>query len=402
MQIENILPLKPLQTSMIYQYFSNTESKMNSEMLVYKIHGYLNVELLEKACALSTFHNAIKSVFIWKNTDFPLQIILSDKSLSLEVIHTDAMENQIDKIWDMSPDITKNPYRIFYLQNTDSQYFVIRTHHILLDGWSQAIWLRDVAALYDKIRRAECPRFNKKDYADYVKGFWIQANKNKNFWIKHLDGFKGIPKTRKRSNKQCIKLYGSANLANNIFLIQNQHSVTLSQCFYAIWAMYLITENQTNDVAFNIVTSGRGIGRDYELDLVGMLINTVPARFKVNLDWKVQQYLEFIKCNVIEIINHQEVNTIDLFATMQNNCLTNIDTCLDIQNYPISSIETIAAMDFSLSLTDHKFISNNPFILAVRTNQSTTEIELEFCYDSGLYNDDTICKIIDSIEQIAR
>jgi len=402
MQIENILPLKPMQTSMMYQYFTNVESKLNSEILVYKIHGCPNVEQLGEACTLSTIHNAIKSVFVWKKTDFPLQIILSAKPLALKVVNTDTVEKLIDEIWDLSLDITKNPYQIYYLKNPDSQYFVIRTHHILLDGWSQAIWLRDVILLYDKIKRAESLCIHRRDYADYVKDFWLQASKNKNYWINHLDGFKGVSKTKNRSNKQRVKLYRSAVLNNRIYLTQNQRKMTFSQCFYAIWVIYLIMANQTNDVAFNIVASGRGIGRDYELDLVGMLINTVPARFKVDLSWTVEQYLAFIKCSVLEILIHQEVNTIDLLETMNNNGLINIETCLDIQNYPISSIENITAADFSLSLTEHKFCSNAPFILAVRTDQSTMEVELEFCYDSGLYNNDAICKIIDLIEKIAR
>lgn len=396
-KIENILTLKPMQTGMSYRYFFDPISKINAEMLVYRIEGRVNIKRLEAACALSVCNNAMKSVFTWKNTDQPLQIILADNPLILKQQHIDTISKEISKIWNMHVDISVSPYNIFYLYNADIQYLVVRTHHILLDGWSQTIWLNDVVNLYNQIGKKETPQLVKSSYADYVKDFWIAAKNSKAYWIRRLSGYINLQEKAERSQEQKVKVCATNRLKDLLNQISVSYAVSPAQCFYAIWILYLATRHHTDDVMFNLVAAGRSNTRD--LNMVGMLMNTVPARFQISLEWTTAQFLDFVRYQTVEMLSHQQVDTIDLFSTLENGHKIYIDTCVDIQNYPISSIKNNSTEDFSLTLSEHKFLSDIPLVLAVRMEKSA--VEIEFCYDSGIYSDHSIEKIMQLIIQIA-
>ena len=402
MQIENILPLKPLQTSMAYNYFLNPESRINAEMLVYKIDGKPDVKRMAESCALTTYNKVMKSIFYWKNTNQPLQIIVANQTLYLEKVYAQCVSEELAKIWNMKIDITQKPYRVFLIENNANLYLVIRTNHILLDGWSQTIWVKKFMELYDHLEQPEPQCIKRIDYVSYIKMYWNRAIENREYWLNAFHGY--ADSQRVKSRKSCTKsqkvfVYQSRHLKKNLNSIARTNELTVSQCIYAITANNLIKTKNSTDITFNIVSSGRD---NYAIDapnIVGMLMNVIPARLKINLSWSIRQHLMYIRQKSIEMIEHQEIDTIDLFGTLENGYKINIDTCIDIQNHPISSLKTVANHQFSLSLAEHRFHTNIPLTLAVRFDDPT--VEIEFSYDDGLFHTRGIQRMIESIESIA-
>ena len=90
-------------------------------------------------------------------------------------------------------DLRRAPLLRVALFRTDERehHLVITHHHLILDGWSLPLILRDVLALYDAHRRGEpaglapAPR-----YRDYVA--WLQTRApeaSEAFWREALAGF---------------------------------------------------------------------------------------------------------------------------------------------------------------------------------------------------------------------
>src|ERR1051325_1469431 len=74
----------------------------------------------------------------------------------------------------------------------DESLFIWTSHHLLLDGWSLPIVLRDVLTAYHKLRRGESsavkPGRSYRDYINWIKQQDLQTAEN--FWRRLLKGFK--------------------------------------------------------------------------------------------------------------------------------------------------------------------------------------------------------------------
>ncbi len=152
--IQDILGLTPMQEGMLFHYLSNSDSKQYIEQLCLTLCGEIDENIIKKAWNHVAKNNEmIRTIFKWDKLDKPLQIILkqydtpyvqydlsninsTDKAMQIMDIRNNELNEKID--------LSENPLKIAIVKLDSSKFeLVITYHHILYDGWSNGILLKE-------------------------------------------------------------------------------------------------------------------------------------------------------------------------------------------------------------------------------------------------------------------
>ena len=272
--IENILPLTSLQKGLLFHYLKEEGSEVYFEQLSLELSGNMNVENFKEAWEIVARQNEVlRTVFRWNGLEEPVQIVLKSKKPNI-IIH-DLMEfseeeikKKIDEFKEKDKKngiyLEKEPWRVnLFLVNQDKSVMIITNHHIIYDGWSNGIILKELIEAYNNLYNGNAIQYNHKEkYMNYIKLIKSQdKNNGKKFWKEYLDGIE--EKTYLPEFRQNIQEYKSGKyrydigekLTQNIRNFVNEQGITMASFFYAMWGILLQKYNKTNDIIFGITLS---------------------------------------------------------------------------------------------------------------------------------------------------
>ena len=183
--IEAIYPLSPMQQGMLFHSIYNEGSGEYFEQFHCKIHGDLNQAAFERALnSVVHRHSALRTAFVWKKVGKMLQVVHKEVSLPLtvqdwsslsEAEQTQKLEQLLQDDRAQGMNVAKAPLMRFYLmklsENTHQFYWAF--HHLLTDGWSIPIILKEVFTLYESYSKnfpIQLPPA--RPYVDYIN--WLQ------------------------------------------------------------------------------------------------------------------------------------------------------------------------------------------------------------------------------------
>ena len=183
--IEDIYELSPMQQGMLFHSLSSSDAQMYFEQLSWTLEGPLDVTAFRRAWELLIArHPVLRTSFHWEGLDKPLQVV--HKCARLPLFYEDwsdlsktEQEKRLSifrnadrrREWQFSeaPLIRLSLIRL----GDDLHEFILGHHHILLDGWSLMLVLKEFNACYEAGRlgithKAESTR----QYRDYIN--WLQ------------------------------------------------------------------------------------------------------------------------------------------------------------------------------------------------------------------------------------
>jgi amino acid adenylation domain-containing protein/non-ribosomal peptide synthase protein (TIGR01720 family) len=165
------------------------------------------------------------------------------------------------------------------------KHVLIQTvHHIIADGWSVPIVLRELAALHDDADALPAASARYRDYLEWLTDAPVEAAVSA--WRTELDAVDeptrladALPPSRSGLvgfGKVSSQL--PAEVAAGIVEWSGRHGVTIGAVIGAAWGIAVGRLTGRTDVVFGSTVSGRGIDVAGIDDMVGLLINTIPAR----------------------------------------------------------------------------------------------------------------------------
>ncbi len=262
----------------------------------------------------------------------------------------------------------------------DEHILLITQHHIISDGWSIGVLVREVSALYAAFCQGQPDPLPplKLQYADYAawQRNWLQGDAltaQAGFWKTYLAGAPELLELPTDRPRPAVQSYagGMARLrfpAAGLKALSQKHGTTLFMTLLAGWAMLMARLSGQQDVVIGTPVANRQ--RTEVEALIGFFVNTLVLRVKLDDDPTVAELLGRIRSDTLKAYAHQDlpfeqvVEAIQPARTMSYSPLFQV--MLSMNNTPggqelrlpgltLGEIEQghgASQFDLSLSLTD--------------------------------------------------
>jgi amino acid adenylation domain-containing protein len=300
------------------------------------------------------------------------------------------------------------PFRATLLRLSEREHVLrMGMHHIISDGWSVGILVRDLAALYSARVRgvpASLPelRLQYSDYAqwqhEHLRGEALEVQLR--YWKQQLDGVPEaleLPTDRTRPAVPSfagaeVKFELEAPLTRALKLLSKQAGATLYIVLLAALQILLWRWSGQRDVLVGSPMAGR-THRDLE-DLIGFFVNTTPLRTRLEPGEDFRQLLHRVKKTALEAYAHQELPFDKLVAEFQpqrdlsRNPLFQVT--FSFQTHPNSKT------DFA-GLTMGAVAAANPtakFDLSLHVSQTGSQLLGAFEYATDIFDQATIERMV--------
>ena len=160
-QIEDILPLSPLQEGLLFHALFDAQGPdIYTMQMMLDLEGPLQSDVLRAAAdALLQRHASLRAAFQHENLNRPVQIIVPVarvpwRSIDLSVLDDASRAQRLQQILDEDCaerfDVATAPLLRFTLirLGADRHRLLFTHHHILMDGWSVPVLVRELLTLY--------------------------------------------------------------------------------------------------------------------------------------------------------------------------------------------------------------------------------------------------------------
>ncbi|KQH81074.1 non-ribosomal peptide synthetase [Mycobacterium gordonae] len=298
--IEDVMALSPLQEGL---YSLTTLAEFSSEDpyligMTADISGALDVDLLKQCAAeMLVRHPNLRASFVSRNIPRPVQIVPTGVELPWRQVRATRAEIEgLGAAERARPfDFERTPAIRFLLVELpgDHWHLIITAHHIVIDGWSLPVFAAELIELYGAGGDAAALPDKPRPYRDYIG--WLSGHDrsaSEQAWRDYLAGLSaptmlsaamageapraGLPRrTELRAGREV-----TAELADGA----RSRGITVNTLMQMAWALVLSRSTDRDDVVFGVTVSGRPAELSGVESMIGLFINTVPLRVRLDPD----------------------------------------------------------------------------------------------------------------------
>jgi len=421
--IEAIYPLSPMQQGMLFHTIYNPQSGAYFEQFSCRLTGVFNRDAFSKAWhEVVRRHPALRTSFVWKKLNKMLQVV--HKEVELPIAEEDwtalSEQAQAEKFEQFLIDdkkkgfnLSKAPLMRFHLIKRSEQdfYFLWSFHHLLTDGWSMPLILKEVFTLYEMTTHgfpAQLPAA--RPYRDYIN--WLQKQdmeKARAHWQALLGDFsQPTPLTRTLTDPLAVQLQERQYKMQQIEIdqtvfdkLQNlarQNQLTMNTIVQSAWAYLLSRYSGENDVLFGATVSGRPPELPGVENIVGLFINTLPMLVSVDPAATVTDYLKDIQAQAVAMREFEYTPLVEIqgWSAVPRD-LPLFESIVVFENYPVDSSMKEQKLSFKISDVRSKEETNYPVTLVAAAHQT---LVLEFAYESPLFEDAVIRSMLLHLQNV--
>jgi amino acid adenylation domain-containing protein/non-ribosomal peptide synthase protein (TIGR01720 family) len=328
-RIEDLYPASPMQQGMLFHTLQAPESGVYIVQIGITLNVDLDVQAFERAWErLIERHPAMRTAFVWEGLDTPLQAVqarvepawlhLDWRSLPADE-QAQRLAAHLEEDRRRGFDLHRPPLLRFCLIRLGEQSyrFVWSLHHLITDGWSSPIVLRELFALYKALAAGEEPRLGRpRPYREYIA--WLvqqDLEAAEEFWRRTLAGFSaptslGVDRGASAAAPSA-GAYGSrtavlpAVTSEGLRALSRHHQLTLNTLLQGAWALLLVRYSGDEDVVFGAVASGRSAPVEGIEQMVGLFINTLPVRARLAPEAELLTWLRGLQEHQSEVRQHE-------------------------------------------------------------------------------------------------
>jgi mycobactin peptide synthetase MbtF len=258
--------------------------------------GPLDVSLLrECAGTMLTRHPNLRASFVHGNLSRPVQVIPSSVELPWRCVRAVPDEVGVLEAEERRRrfDVGRGPLIRFLLIELPDQHWhlAVVAHHIVIDGWSLPLFVSEMLALYRAAGNTAALPSPPRPYRDYIG--WLAGRDqmaSRALWAEHLKALDGptllspaltaTPPQAGIPRQTTLRLDRDATTA--LAEAARTRGVTLNTLVQMAWTTMLSALTGRGDVVFGVTVSGRPGELAGVETMVGMFINTVPSRVRLD------------------------------------------------------------------------------------------------------------------------
>ena len=298
--------------------------------MVVHLHGDLNRDAWQRALdTLFARHEALRSVFVAIDGQPQVRLLSPQSGMPIrweDLRGSSDTESQLERMSIKeakdSFDLAKGPLiRVLMVQLDTNEYvFMVTQHHIVSDGWSSAIFNRELSTLYIAYCNGEADSLPPLSiqYPDYAvwQRQWLSGNRletHTTYWKTVLSDapvLLNLPTDRPRPLEQSfagddIPIHLDSHLSRALKQLCQQHGVTLYMAILAAWGCVLSRISGQDDIVIGSPTANRN---HHQIEpLIGFFINTLALRIDVSGEPTVRQLLDRVRKTSLDAQNHQDL-----------------------------------------------------------------------------------------------
>ena len=371
--IEDISLLTPMQEGMLFHYRMEPDSTQYHQQVSISFVGAMNVDLLQKAWNFVIQKNEmLRAVYRWKGIDKPVQVILKSHQVMVQEYDLSSSVKTLAEIKqaDLQKriDIEKETLRIILCKFSENKYTMIMSnHHILYDGWSSAIIIKELISTYHALHEGTIPKLESKNkFSEYVK--WISQQdraKEKNYWEGYLAGVEQNDELFNRVNSE-MKNYEyilQKDVSDQLTEFARANGLSMATVLYTAWGVLVQKLNNTHDSMFGTTTSGRNHPLAGIENMVGLFINTIPLRVQSNEAETLIQLLNKVNEAIKEREQFASTSLVEIneYARISNQSQL-FNSLVVIENYPLNTADY---QDGVLLISDYSAVERTNYNLTL-------------------------------------
>jgi amino acid adenylation domain-containing protein/non-ribosomal peptide synthase protein (TIGR01720 family) len=423
-QIEDVYPLSPMQQGMLFHCLFEPDAGVYVAQQSYRLEGDFNPEAFEQAWQRAVDrYTVLRTSFLWEDLKGPLQVVHRKVTLSLERrdwqgLTSDQQAERLRTFLEQNRgrglDLSVAPLiRLTVIQLSAETYQLISSfHHLLADGWSWPIVLKDVFICYEAFRHGEHVELGPvRPYRDYID--WLQhqdMTKAEAFWRQELLGFTaptplGLDRAGERqwSGKDVYEtqeLHLSTETTKALKQLARKYKLTLNTLMQGAWALLLSCYSGEEDVVFGATVSGRPTALQGAETMVGMFINTLPLRVRVAPDAALLPWLKQIQERQVEIGQYEYSPLVEIQGWSEvPRGVPFFESILVFEKYPVPVTESVHKESRSLEIHDVRAAEHTHYPLSLEV-ADTSRVLLRLGYDRRRFDDATVGGVLKHIQQI--
>ncbi|HKR12638.1 MAG TPA: amino acid adenylation domain-containing protein [Pyrinomonadaceae bacterium] len=400
------------------------------------LEGDLNVAALERGLnEIIRRHEILRTTFRAEGGR-PVQVIAAALPLSLPVIDLSKSSDGEVEARRIAREEAAKPFDLgsgpllratLVRLSGESHLLLVTMHHIVADGWSVTLLVRELGELYAAYRRGEESRQTELlpgllpellpelevTYADYAvwQREWLQGERLEEqlgYWREQLGGELQVMKLplaqaregerRRRGALETVRV--GSELTQRLRELGRREGATLFMTLLAAWKVLLARLSGATDVA-----RGAGVGEvvvgtpvagrvSRELEpLIGFFVNTLVLRTALTGEQSFVEVLKRVREVCLEAYAHQEVPfervVEELRPERELNQAPLFQVLFALQNTPTYDL---ALADLNVTVLEPEDPAAR-FDLALEVAEIADELDCRLTYDTDLFDAATIARV---------
>ncbi|MDG3010624.1 amino acid adenylation domain-containing protein, partial [Rhodococcus sp. D2-41] len=367
--LTDIWPLSPLQDGLLFhammaeRFASEATAAERDELGVasadsymvqigLELHGTVDADRLRRAAqALLDRYPNLRTSFVHDDEGESVQVVHEQVAapwteMDLRGTAADAVDERVERILTEDRaqrfDMECAPLLRFLLLRTavDRYLLTMTNHHILLDGWSTPLVLRDLLVLYATDGDAAVlPRT--RSYRDYLA--WLAGRDPRASliaWDAALEGLveptRLVPEARARTHSVLstdLQLSLGEDESDTLREIARARDLTVNTMVQVAWGIVLGELTSREDVVFGATVSGRPPEIAGIESMVGLFINTLPVRVVLDRSESLGELLERVQSEQAGLLDHHYLGLTEI--QQQVGAAATFDTLTVFESYPV-------------------------------------------------------------------
>jgi len=402
-RVEDLYPLSPMQQGMLYHSVLAAGTPVYFEQFTCTISGSLDLEAFTAAWErVIARHTALRSAFYWNQVEQPVQVVFASVDLPWIVHDWRSLPEtaRLERFNTFLEDDRRKGFaldapplmRFALIRVTDDRYqFCWSAHHLVLDGWSTAIILKEVFASYRTAGDTSALPAT-RPFGDYID--WLRAQDSAQadaYWRGQLGGVSSptpLPLATTMGIESApfaiTEMMLSAEVSRQLSTAAREHALTLNTLARGVWALVLAHYAGRGEVVYGATVAGRPASMPDVEAIVGVFINTLPIRVRIDGDAPLLDWLRQLQIEQSDLDQYAYSALADIQRCSAVPARTPLfESLLVFENYPVDQSLDPGKMDLVVDAIEMREQTNYPLTLSVVPGD---ELLLRLSFDTSRYD----------------
>nr|WP_245545996.1 non-ribosomal peptide synthetase [Nocardia higoensis] len=402
-----VWPLTPLQSGLLFHALMSTATvDVYTMQAVVDLTGEVDTERLHaSAQAILDRYPNLRTAFVTDSEGQAVQVVLDDvevpwRAVDLTDLPQGARMDQLRKLLAQEQadrfDMATPPLVRYTLYRTSAHqwHLSITTHHVLLDGWSMPLLMQDLLMFY-AVRgdlTALPPVASYRTFLEWLAARDPQASLR--IWAQAFEGLseptefappaKGVEQYE--TGKVTVEL--DEDRTRRLGKHCAELGITVNTLVSSAWGILVGRLVGRSDVVFGTTVSGRPAELPGVETMVGLFINTLPVRMRIDEHAAIGDQLRRVQREQADLLDHHYIGLADIQRAA--GVASQFDTLYVFESYPVDREAIAAASDIDGMSVTGVGVSNSthyPLTLQVLLE---SKLEITFEYLTSRYTEDEV------------